>query len=65
LLAAFGFNTAEGAVQTPEAIEGLRLLISWIPAGVAALSAIFIFIYPLTTKRMKEINNQLKSVREN
>ena len=64
LLAAFGFNTAEGAVQTPDAIEGLRLLISWIPAGIAALSAIFIFIYPLTTKRMKEINNELKNTRE-
>ena len=64
LLAAFGFNTAEGAVQTPDAVEGLRLLISWIPAGIAALSAIFIFIYPLTTKRMKEITRQLNSTRE-
>lgn len=64
LLAAFGFNTAEGAVQTPDAIEGLRMLISWIPAGVAALSALFIFIYPLTTKRMKEIGEKLKEIRE-
>ena len=64
LLAAFGFNTAEGAVQTPEAIEGLRYLISWIPAGIAALSAIFIFFYPLTTKRMKQINQELKQRRE-
>ena len=64
LLAAFGFNTAEGAVQTADAIEGLRLLISWIPAGIAALSAIFIFIYPLTTNRMKEITKQLNSTRE-
>ena len=64
LLAIFGFNTAEGAVQTADAIEGLRMLFSWIPAGVAALSAIFIFIYPLTTKRMKEINKELKKVRE-
>lgn len=64
LLAAFGFNTEEGAVQTPEAIEGLRYLISWIPAGIAAISAAFIFIYPLTTKRMKEINDKLKSNRE-
>lgn len=64
LLAAFGFNTAEGAVQTPDAIEGLRMLISWIPAGVAALSAVFIFIYPLTTKRMKEITLKLSETRE-
>ena len=64
LLAAFGFNTAEGAVQTADAVEGLRLLISWIPAGIAALSAIFIFIYPLTTNRMKEISKQLNNSRE-
>lgn len=64
MLAAFGFNTAEGAVQTPEAVEGLRYLISWIPAGIAALSAIFIFFDPLTTKRMKQINQELKQRRE-
>ncbi len=64
LLAAFGFNTAEGAVQTAGAIEGLRILISWVPAGIAALSAIFIFFYPLTTKRMKQINQELKQRRE-
>lgn len=64
LLAAFGFNTAEGAVQAAGAIEGLRILISWVPAGIAALSAIFIFFYPLTTKRMKQINQELKQRRE-
>ena len=46
--------------QSHEAIKGLRYLISWIPAIIAVLSAIFIFFYPLTTKRMKEINSVLK-----
>lgn len=46
--------------QSAEAIKGLRWLISWVPAAIAALSAIFIFFYPLTTKRMKEINSVLK-----
>ncbi|MBR3907599.1 MAG: MFS transporter [Bacteroidaceae bacterium] len=64
ILAAFGFNTEEGAVQTADAVEGIRLLMSWIPAAVAAISAIFVFIYPLTTKRMKEINAELKKIRE-
>ena len=64
LLAGFGFNTAEGAIQSPETIEGLRLLISWIPAGIAALSALFISIYPLTTKRMAEITEKLKETRK-
>ena len=62
ILAAFGFNTEEGAVQTEDAIEGIRLLISWIPAAVAGISAFFIFIYPLTTKRMKEIGEKLKEI---
>jgi GPH family glycoside/pentoside/hexuronide:cation symporter len=64
LLAAFGFNTEEGAVQTEEAIHGIQLLMSWIPAGIAVISAIFIIIYPLTTKRMKEIAEQLKEFRK-
>ena len=64
ILAGFGFDTTEGATQTPEAIHGIQLLMSWIPAGIAVISALFIFIYPLTTKRMKEINQQLKVLRE-
>lgn len=64
ILAAFNFNTADGAVQTAEAVEGVRLLMSWIPAIAAAISALFIFIYPLTTKRMKEINDKLKLLRK-
>lgn len=64
ILAGFGFNTDEGASQTAEAVEGIRLLMSWIPAAVAVLSALFIFIYPLTTQRMKDINARLKPIRE-
>ena len=63
LLAAFGCNTEEGAVQTEEAIHGIQLLMSWIPAGIAVISANFLIIYPLTTKRMKEIGEQLKEFR--
>jgi Na+/melibiose symporter-like transporter len=37
---------------------------SWIPAAVAGISAFFVFIYPLTTKRMKEINEELKKTRK-
>ena len=38
LLAAFGYNTAAGAVQTAEAVKGLWILMSWVPAAVAALA---------------------------
>lgn len=64
ILAAVGYNTAAGATQTPDAIEGIQYLMSWLPAGIAVVSLLFILIYPLTTKRMKEINVQLKAMRE-
>ena len=64
ILASFGFNAEEGAVQTEEAVHGIRLLMSWIPAGIAVISLVFVVIYPLTTQRMKEINEQLKQFRK-
>lgn len=64
MLQAFGYDTTEGVtVQTPEAIEGIRYLMSFIPAAIAMVSAAFIFIYPLTTKKMQEIGEELKSQR--
>ncbi len=63
LLNAFGYNTAQGAVQTPEAIKGLWLLMSWIPAAVAALAVVVVFFYPLTRKRMEAIQTELAAKR--
>ena len=63
LLAAFGYNTAEGAVQTPEALDGLRYLMSFIPAAIAALSVLVLLIYPLNRNRMVTINEELKTRR--
>ena len=63
LLAVVGYNTAEGAVQTPEAIHGLRILMSWLPAGISVVALIFTWLYPLTTKRMQDINAQLREIR--
>lgn len=59
LLAAFGYNTTAGAVQTPEAIEGLKILMSWIPAAVAAIACVCTFFYPLTKSRMEKIQEEL------
>ncbi len=59
LLKAFGYNTTSGAVQTPGAINGLWLLMSWIPAAVAALAVVVIFFYPLTRARMIAIQDEL------
>ena len=36
---------------------------SFIPAAVAALAIVVVWFYPLTTKRIHEINNELKNIR--
>ncbi|MBO5418716.1 MAG: MFS transporter [Bacteroidales bacterium] len=64
LLAAFGYQTAEGSVQTAEALTGLNLLMSIIPAGIALVAMVLVWLYPLTTSRMSEIDSALKDSRE-
>ena len=59
LLAAFGYNTVAGAVQTDTAILGLRILMSWGPALVAALSILVVWFYPLTKKKMEGVQAEL------
>ena len=63
LLAAFGYDTTAGAVQTPEALNGLKLLMSWIPAAVAALAVVVVSFYPLTRSRMEAIQKELAGKR--
>ncbi len=59
LLAAFGYSTEAGAIQTDTAINGIKLLISYIPAAIACLSILVMAFYPLTTKRIREIHAAL------
>ena len=49
----------------PEALDGLKYLMSFIPAAIAALSIVVVFIYPLNKTRMAAINADLKERREN
>ena len=42
----------------------LRWLMSFIPAMVAGLAIIVVWFYPLTTRRVEEINAKLKKARE-
>lgn len=60
ILAAVGFSTEATAVQTESALMWVRALMSFVPAVVAGLSLFFVSIYPLTTKRMKEIQSELE-----
>ena len=47
----------------PEALEGLKCYMSFIPAGIAAASILAVLIYPLDKARMDGINKQLKEIR--
>lgn len=60
ILAAVGYSTEAGAIQTEYALTWVRALMSFVPAAVATLSLLFISIYPLNTRRMKEIQAELR-----
>ena len=62
-LAGFGYDTSETAVQTTDAIGGLKAMMSWIPALGAFIAAGVVAFYPLTTSRMKEISAALAARR--
>lgn len=61
LFDAFGL-VPNAATQTDTAILGMKLTMSYIPALIAALMALIVWIYPLTTQKMKEINLQLETL---
>lgn len=61
LLAFFGFQA--NVVQSTEAQEGIRLMLSFLPAIGTLLSVIFIYFYPLTEKKLNEITTELNSKR--
>ena len=68
LLSGFDYVTDQaqlsaGTVQPESALLVLRWLMSFIPAMVAALAVVVVWFYPLTTKRINDINAELKKVR--
>ena len=63
LFAAFGL-VPNAVHQTAVAILGMKLTMSWIPAGIAFLMIIIIGLYPLTKSKMININNALKKIRK-
>ena len=63
MLAAFGYNTMAGVVQTETAILGLRILMSWVPALVAALAILVVWFYPLTKQKMATVQAELTAKR--
>lgn len=61
LLAYFGFQA--NAVQSEEAIHGIKMFLSFLPAVGTILSVVFISIYPLSEQKMREITGKLEERR--
>ena len=61
LLSYFGFVANE--VQQAEAIQGIKMFMSFLPAAGTLLSIVFISMYPLSEKMMLEISAALNSRR--
>ena len=61
LLHYFGFRANE--VQSVEAIHGIKMFLSFLPAIGTALSVFFISLYPLSERRMQSIMVELEKKR--
>ena len=61
MLAQFGFQA--NAVQSAETIQGIKMFLSIVPAIGALLSLAFIYFYPLSEQRMKQITHELEEKR--
>ena len=61
MLAQFGFQA--NAVQSAETIQGIKMFLSILPAAGALLSLAFIYFYPLSETKMKEITAELEEKR--
>ena len=62
LLGFFGFQA--NAVQSEEAISGIKMFLSFLPAVGTILSVVFISMYPLAEKKMKDITTELECKRQ-
>lgn len=58
LLGAFGYESS-ATVQSDEALEGLRSMMSWLPAAACLLAVAAAAFYPLGEKRMKTVSEAL------
>ena len=62
LLALYGFKA--NALQSTEAITGIRMMLSFMPAAGALISAGFIFFYQLNDSFMVKVSNELAERRK-
>jgi len=58
ILAYYGYEGGD-SVAIQGAREGIIMLMSWVPAIVAFITAVFMLLYPLSQKKMDEITSEL------
>lgn len=63
LLGAFHYQPG-AAVQAGSAVDGIRMMMSWLPAAGCIIAIVAVFFYPLGEKKMKEVTSQLNVLRE-
>ena len=61
MLAQFGFQA--NAVQSAKTLQGIRMFLSLLPAAGAFLSLVFIYFYPLSEQKMRQITHELEEKR--
>jgi glucuronide carrier protein len=59
IIAQFGFVANQS--QTPEAITGIKLSLSIVPAAISGLGIILLFFYKLTDSQMEQIEKELQA----
>jgi GPH family glycoside/pentoside/hexuronide:cation symporter len=64
VLAAFHYN-GQDQVSIQGAVPGIIMLMSWIPAVIALITAAIMTLYPLDQKKMDNITNELNNRRAN
>ena len=58
VLAAFGYNGMD-AQTAEQALPGMKLLMSWIPAGFGLAAALLMYFYPITDEQQEIISREL------
>jgi GPH family glycoside/pentoside/hexuronide:cation symporter len=58
LLAQFGYQA--GVIQSPHALQGILLLLTFIPAAATVLTGVGLLFYPLNELKMKNIQSELQ-----
>jgi len=63
VLTASGFDASRGLDQAEGVFHNMRLLASWVPAGLLFLAIVVLIRYPLTRARMEEVKAILSARR--